>query len=122
MSPTQRSLAHARSLGFTVAVSEHWNHFGKRRVDLFGAFDLLAVRPDAAGVLGVQATTGDNAAARVRKLVENPAVRVWLLAGNTAEVWGWSKRGPRGGRKTWGVVCRKVSLGDLPAAEATPGA
>lgn len=53
-SPTQRSLAHLRSLGYRVAVVERWNPHARIRQDLFGVLDLLAVRDGE--ILGVQTT------------------------------------------------------------------
>lgn len=63
-------------------------------------FDLVALDGEP-GVLGIQATTGDHAAARVAKLLESEHLAPWLEAGNRAQVWSWSLRGARGKRKTW---------------------
>jgi hypothetical protein len=59
MSPTARSLAHLKALGYQAKVVEKWNPFAKIRQDLFGA-DILALKPGEP-VLVVQATT-DSAA------------------------------------------------------------
>ena len=40
MSPTARSLAHLRSLGYTARVVERWNPFAKIRQDLLGAAEI----------------------------------------------------------------------------------
>jgi hypothetical protein len=107
MTPTQRSLAKLRSEGFLVAVVEHWNSFVRRRQDLFGFADLLAVRGDLA--LLVQTTTGSNAAARVEKIRECAAAQYWLASPNRKiTVHGWSKRGERGKRKLW--TCREIQI------------
>jgi len=66
MSPTQRSLAHLKTLGYQPKVVEHWNPFAKMRQDVFGA-DILALKPGAP-VLVVQVTSGSNHAARRTKL------------------------------------------------------
>jgi len=58
MSPTQRSLAHLKELGYTAKVVERWNPFAKIRQDLFGT-DVLVLKPGEP-VLVVQATTGSN--------------------------------------------------------------
>src|SRR5262249_35740378 len=94
-SPTSRTLQLLRSEGFTAAVVERWVPGRPVRIDLFGAFDLVAVKADVAGVLGVQTTSGTNHASRVTKFRENPHLRVWLAAGNRAEVWSWAQRGGR---------------------------
>ena len=91
MTPTQRSLKHARTVGYTAAVVEHWNSFVKIRQDLFGWIDILAVRAGSPGVLGIQTTTGAHAAERVTKAIGNKALQVWLEASNRLEVWSWTK-------------------------------
>lgn len=106
MSPAQRTLALCRRQGFTVAITEHWNQFARRRVDLFGFIDVLAISDEQ--TLGIQTTSGDNVSHRVEKIVTLPAAAAWLRAGNRIVVHGWSKRGPRGQRKTW--ACREVEI------------
>lgn len=106
--PTQRTLAWLRREGWTCQVVERWNAFARRRIDLFGGIDIVAVK----GVitLGVQCTTQANAAARVTKLKQVPAIEAWLAAGNRLEVWGWAKRGARGQRKVWSASVTPVEM------------
>lgn len=114
MSPTARSLAHLRAAGKLVNVVERWNPYARRRQDLFGCIDILAL--DAApGVLGIQTTTADNLAARWTKVHTECllAATHWLRAGNRLELHGWAKRGPRGKRKVWTLTVRPVTLADL---------
>lgn len=96
-SPTQSSLAALRAAGYACWVCEHWNSFTHKRVDLFGAWDILALRKDE--VLFVQTTSGSNVSARVRKIADNeytPAIRE---AGVRMEVHGWTKKPKvRGGK------------------------
>jgi hypothetical protein len=73
-------------------------------VDLFGAFNVVAIKADVAGVLGIQTTSGSNHASRARKLLGNATLRTWLAAGNRAEVWSWAK--DRRGRWT----CRRAAI------------
>ena len=89
-----------------MAITEKWIPQARRRIDLFGIIDVLAIRDDE--ILGVQATTGPNAAARVTKALAEPRLERWLLAGGHFEVWGWRKVGARGKRKLWAV--RRVVL------------
>lgn len=112
MTPTARSLVLLRREGWTAGIVERRLPRCFTSVDLFNAFDLVAVRADVPGVLAVQATggTGGNHAARVKKLVGNPAVRTWLLAGNRAEVWSWRKAKGR-----WQCRRQVVGLADLTA-------
>src|SRR4051812_48736600 len=99
-SPTSRSLADMKKLGMTAQVVEKFNSFTKRRIDLFGIIDLIACKPGL-GIVGVQATSGDNHAARRTKAMEEPRLRVWLESGARFELWSYSKRGERGKRKLW---------------------
>ncbi|TKB74201.1 MAG: hypothetical protein E8D46_10140 [Nitrospira sp.] len=99
MSPTQRSLAHLKTLGYQAKVVEKWNPFAKIRQDVFGA-DVLALK-SGEPVLVIQATTGSNHAARRVKLEEGGFIQLWHGSGATVEIWSWSQQGPRGKRKTW---------------------
>lgn len=106
-SPTQRSLQRLRKAGWLVAIVEHWNAFTKRRNDLFGFGDLLAVRKDT--VILVQTTSDANVAHRVAKIREIPAARYWLESPTRRiVVHGWGKKGGRGEVKRW--ECREVEL------------
>ena len=63
-SPTSRSLAHLRKLGFTVGITEKWNPYAHIRQDLFGCIDMVAIKKDVKGVLGIQTTSDTNIAHR----------------------------------------------------------
>ena len=44
-SPTQLSLKKLREEGYiTIQVVEYWNSFARRRIDLFGFIDILAIK------------------------------------------------------------------------------
>ncbi|MDE2467327.1 MAG: hypothetical protein KGL35_00905 [Bradyrhizobium sp.] len=88
-SPTQRSLSHLRGLGYVCWIVEHWNHFTRRRQDLFGAWDILALREGE--VLFVQTTSGSNVSARIRKIADNEYTPTIRKAGVRLEVHGWRK-------------------------------
>src|ERR1043165_6210131 len=100
-SPTIRSLALLRELGYTAKVVEHWNPYAKIRQDLFGA-DILALKPGKP-VLVAAATTRSNRAARRTKLDGAGFTALWEGAGAQLEVWSWTKQGSKGQRKTWTV-------------------
>lgn len=100
-SPTQRTLAELRRLGYTAQVVERWNQYAGVRQDLFGVIDVLAIRQGE--ILGVQACSGSNHAARVAKIMREPKALAWIEAGGKLQVWSWQKRGPRGKRKLWGL-------------------
>ena len=116
MSPAQRSLKKLRSEGALVGVTERWNPHARRRHDLYGFLDLVAVEPGKPGCLGIQTTSGDHVAHRLAKLAGDEAVaanmRQWLAAGNRLVIHGWKKRGAAGARKLW--TCREVLVESVP--------
>ena len=113
MTPTARTLKRLRDNGYIAQVVEKYNSFSRKRIDLFGCIDVVAIHPAQKGVLGIQATTTGHMAARIKKSKAIPALRVWLQAGNQFEVVGWSKKGPRGKRKIWTFKVVGILLGDL---------
>lgn len=88
-SPTENSLAILRAQGYDCWVVEYWNSFTKRRVDLYNAFDIMAVREGE--VLLVQTTSGSNVSARIRKISDNPHMQAIRSAGIRCEIHGWRK-------------------------------
>jgi hypothetical protein len=97
VTPTARSLKHARDRNWLVTVVERWNPHARVRHDAFGFLDIL-ILDGQHGVLGVQATSGSNVAARQRKIQMVAATRDWLRAAARLEVWGWRKLRERGKR------------------------
>lgn len=126
MMPTQRTLEYFRKRGIRAGVVERYNAHARKRFDLLGFIDLVAVSDC---IIGVQATTGDNAAARVRKIRDEcaDAARQWLRAGGRIQVFGWRKlKVKRGGKAVrWQPSITEIRLSDLyagavPAAAPTP--
>jgi hypothetical protein len=98
-SPTARALKECRKRGWTSQVVERWNAWAKKRLDLFGVIDVVAITPD--GILGIQVTTGTNHASRREKILAEPNVRAWVAAGGRFELWSYAQRGASGKRKLW---------------------
>jgi hypothetical protein len=88
-SPTQRTLKHLRDEGFYCWIVEHWDHFARKRKDLFGLWDVIAIRKGETMV--VQTTSGSNVSARVKKIAASEAIAVCRDAGWTCHVHGWRK-------------------------------
>jgi hypothetical protein len=88
-SPTSRTLEHLRKTYPLVQVVERWNPHAKRRIDLFGIIDVVAVSETE--IVGVQSTSGDNVAARVTKITESDALPILRKAGIRVLVHGWRK-------------------------------
>jgi len=117
-SPTQRSLKMLRDAGWFCAITEHWNQYSRRRNDLFGFIDVLAIRGDE--ILAVQTTSGDNVSARIQKIRGIQAAKLWLESpSRKIHVHGWRKVGAKGKRKLW--ECREVNLqcdlGEIAASQ-----
>ena len=88
MTPTQRSLAALRKLGYLVEVVEKWNSFTRTRKDLWGWADLLAIRRGE--VLAVQVTS-EGVANRVKKVMDSETIGLVREAGVRVEIHGWRK-------------------------------
>lgn len=103
ISPTQRTLKHLRDMGLIAQITERWNVFARRRQDLFGFVDVLALDTRNATILGIQTTSGVNVAHRIKKILASKNLRPFVLAGGAVEVWGWrkTKGGIRGGVARW---------------------
>lgn len=109
--PTQRTIALLRKSGWTVAIVERWVPHARKKIDLFGLIDILAIRPGQ--VMGVQTTSGSNHAAHVSKALAEPRLKRWLEAGGRFVIWSWSKKGARGKRKLWTVRKQEIKLNEL---------
>lgn len=133
--PTQRTLEYLRDQGITAQVVERWLPHCKRRLDLFGCIDLVALpcvlstqllaRPI---ILGIQTTSGDNHAKRAIKALAEPRLRLWLEAGGRFEIWSWSKKvagtnkdGKRSKVKTWQLRREELTLDDFAEAAGNGG-
>lgn len=111
-SPTQRTIKELKKQGYTTAIVEKWNAFAKIRQDMFGFIDIVAIKPNKHGVLGVQCTSMGNGSARKTKALQNENLTVWCASGNVFEVWEWGKQGPRGEAKKW--VLKVTQVKKLP--------
>ena len=90
MSPMEHTLAWLRRHGWEVARTEHWNHYAKKRQDLFGFIDVLAVHSKH-GLLAIQTTDGSHHAEHVGKILGIPVARE-LVYHMDIEIWSWSLR------------------------------
>lgn len=104
MTPTQRTLALLRKHGWTVQVVERWCAFSRRRIDLFGIIDILAINANC--TIGIQTTSGSCMSARIKKALANDALKVWLASPDRKFViHGWVKR-----KKTGKWEARETAL------------
>lgn len=88
-------------------------------LDLFNCMDLVAIRSDRVGVLGIQCT-GEDVAPHIHKLLDgytkqkikkgelveeiippNQYLKVWLQGGNPFFIWGWRLRKNEGKKASY---------------------
>jgi hypothetical protein len=117
--PTQRTLARARQLGFTCGIVEKWNPHAHVRQDLFGFADILAMR-EGCGLIAIQTTSDDHRADHRAKILAEPRARLWLECGNRVELWTWGKHGERGKRKLWQLHREEIALEAFALATTAP--
>lgn len=116
MTPTARSLAYLRRLGFIADVCERWIPGACIRRDLFGLFDIVAV-DSTDRIFMIQATTRNHIAHRLKKMEASPMLAQILRAGVLVEVWGWGQA--RAGKK-WTVKRTPLILVGQKVVEARP--
>ena len=95
-------------------VVEVWNHFAKKRYDLYGFIDILAVIDDT--FVGIQACAGSSVSARCKKIIHDRTenARRFLQAGGLIQVWGWRKLKTKDERgRYWQVRIIHITLEDL---------
>jgi hypothetical protein len=113
-SPTQRTLARLKKLGYVSAITETWHSFTRTRRDLLNFIDVIGLTPKKGGVLAIQTTTIPHMQERLVKICTELHVRAntlaWLKSGNRIEIWGWAKRGARGQRKVYTLKCFRLVL------------
>jgi len=110
----QRSREELKRQGYdTWIVEKPYNPYTKRREDLFNCIDLVGIREDLPGVVGIQAV-GEDCSGHIRKILEgyvdiqkgrtygpNPYLPTWLKAGNRFFIWSWCLRSKEGKRKMY---------------------
>ena len=89
MTPSQRTIKHLKDQGYMVANVEHYNAFTRRKHDLWGCIDILAIGNRE--TLAVQVTTKSHMANRIRKIEESEALPEMLRSNWRVIVHGWWK-------------------------------
>jgi hypothetical protein len=115
MTPTARTLAHLRRLGYLAAVVETYLPAVRRRRDLYGIGDVLAVHPGERSVLLVQCTSDAHVSDRLRRVRARPELPLLLAGGVAVEVWGW-----RSVSRRWYVRRVRVEADMVATVEAPP--
>ena len=107
ISSNQRSMALCFKLGWPRHKVEVWHSFAKKRYDLFGIIDILALANDE--LIGIQSTSAD-VNQHLAKIRESPFTLPWLATGSRLEIWCWRKlKLKRGGKAVrWKVRIVRV--------------
>lgn len=90
---TARSKAVLVERGYQVALVEHYNSFTKRKHDLFGCIDLLAI--GHGHTIAVQVTSKGHISDRRHKIEEAEAYPEMLRSGWSVVIHGWYKENNR---------------------------
>jgi hypothetical protein len=85
----QRTIALYNERGYKCTVVESYNSFTKRKKDLFGIFDVLAIGNGQ--TIGVQITTKAHMSTRIHKIEESEFLPEILQSGWRVVVIGWFK-------------------------------
>jgi len=93
VSLTALSKRYLERAGYTVERVEYFNYFTKRRIDLLGVADLLAL--NGKELLLVQVTSRGNLSSRRRKCLDSDKLKLWLQAGGSIIFHGWDKPASR---------------------------
>ena len=121
-SPTARTLARCKELGWIAERTEHWAH--GRRHDLFGFADIICLRRNGllvrmphvsgpvAGIVAIQATTGSSKTARLEKIINEKRDNAieWLTCGGIIEVWSWYRYADTIDARWWRETITPVTL------------
>lgn len=87
MTPSQRTIKHLKDQGYMVANVETYNAFTRRKHDLWGCIDILAIGNGE--TLAVQVTSKSNMSARIKKIEDSEALPEMLRSGWRVIVHGW---------------------------------
>jgi len=100
LSNTTRTLKKWRGQGYQCWITEYWNGFCGRRVDVWGFGDILACKPGEIALL--QTTSYSGLSSHKRKIEDEDhreAAINWLQAGGKLYLEGWHKKPLKRGGK-----------------------
>jgi len=89
VSHNPRALKYLRDEGYFAEMVEHWDSFTRRRHDLFGFIDILAVGNGE--TVGVQVTSRNNMSSRRTKMQASPVLAAMWGAGWKVWLFGYDK-------------------------------
>ena len=86
----QRTMALFESRGYKCEVVESYNSFTKRKKDMFGILDMVAIGNEE--TLGIQMTSKSNMSSRIKKIQESDYFVELLRSKWRIIVIGWFKK------------------------------
>lgn len=86
----QRTITLMESRGYICDTVESYNAFTKRKKDLFGVFDILAIGNGE--TIAIQLTSKSNMSTRIKKISESPYLAEVIRSGWRILVIGWFKK------------------------------
>ena len=96
MTPTQRTDRYYEQFGYMVGNVERYVHQAKRKFDLFGIIDRIAI--SEWDILGIQVCKADFAD-HDKKILASENSPKWLHAGRRLILIGWTKQKVKRGGK-----------------------
>jgi hypothetical protein len=89
-SQNQRTIALFEAKGYKCDIVESYNAFTKRKKDLFGIFDILAIGNGE--TVGIQITSKSNMSSRIKKISESEYLPELVRSNWKILVLGWYKK------------------------------
>lgn len=90
-SPTALTIDYLWSIGCQLVQKvETWNHFARRRNDLFECWDVLAIKDGE--TIAVQTTSRGNVSSRAAKIADAESTPHLRRAGWKLIIHGWDKK------------------------------
>jgi hypothetical protein len=85
----KRTKDYLQQAGYTVEKTEHYNPYCRRKHDLLGFGDYIAIQTGQ--IVLVQSTSKSNLSARRKKIKSLSNAQEWLDAGGRIMLIGWAK-------------------------------
>jgi len=90
VSHNARTIALYESKGYKCDIVESYNSFSRRKKDLFGIFDIVAIGNGE--TLGIQLTSKSNMSSRIKKITDSDFFTEIVRSGWRIIVIGWYKK------------------------------
>jgi hypothetical protein len=90
VSQNARTISLMESRGYKCDLVESYNHFSRRKKDLFNIFDILAIGNGE--TVGIQITSKSNMSSRIKKISESEFLPELVRSGWRLVVIGWYKK------------------------------